>query len=93
MSAASVWLKLSNGLPALIDAHYTNVGTTPKRTFDPQDRVISVWIWSRSSGVHVHNAEFEVAQGTGDLGTAIDRDLFTGDRVNSDLATEKQQVL
>src|SRR5207247_2844811 len=42
--------------------------------------------------VHVHHAEFEVPNRSRNLGAAIDRDLFAGNGINSNLAAEEEQI-
>src|SRR5215469_5589205 len=77
---------------ALIDSHYTDVGTAPQRTFHTGYRVVGVRVWTATSSLHVHCAQFETIDRPGDLTSAIDRDFFAGDRINTNVATEEEKI-
>ena len=44
------------------------------------------------ASIHIHDAEFELAQRTRNLGAAVDGNLLASDGINADLTAEKERI-
>src|SRR5215469_2545529 len=77
---------------AFIDSHHTDVRTAPQRTFHTGYRVVGVRVWTATSSLYVHRADFESIQRSGHLAPAVDGDFFASDWINADIAAEEEKV-
>src|SRR5260370_40097765 len=77
---------------AFMNGNEANVGSSPQRALYAHDGIVGIRIGAGGSSVHIHDAEFELAERTRDLGTAVDGNFLPGDGINTDLAAEKKRI-
>ena len=75
-----------------VDAHHADIRACPQGLFEASNREIRVGIGAARTGVHIHYAQFQTPDLSGQLGAAVYRDLIPGEGIDTNLTTKKQLI-
>src|SRR5260370_12032837 len=78
---------------SLVDAHHTNIRAGSRRCFHYCNGIVCIGIGPAGTGVHVHQTHLQPSERPSQFGSAVDRHLLSGYRIDSDLTAEEQLIL